>query len=205
MVKYPMKVEAGQSVEEMAQQLAANSGKNKVNRLYPDASAEVKQEALANIINQQRALLRTAKDRGRGIDLNNIDEVQKTADDYLQSCVIANVFPTMLGFSAAAGWSRKTIYQFIARNPNSEAARFLDNLRSSWASILAQMGLSRHASEAVSIFLLKNSGQDLTDRCELTAIPLPPERDELTPEEIAARYLDALPATDETHRKDDGE
>ena len=194
MPRYHMKREAGQTVDEMAAQLEENSGRNRINRLYPDASAEVKREALAAVVNQQRELLHMTKERGRRINLDDVDEVEKCATDYMEACIRSNVYPSMLNFSAATGWSRKHIYKYIQTH-NNESAHYLDNLRSSWASIMAQMALNRHASEAVSIFLLKNSGQDLADKVELTAIPQMPER-ELTAEEIAQRYL--------TDRTDEG-
>lgn len=189
MARYPMKREAGQSIDAMAAQLEENSAGNRLNRLYPEAAADVKRQALADAVNQQRELMKITKQRGRRIDLDSLEEVEKCVDDYMQSCVKANCLPTMMGFSACSGWSRKSIYQYINTH-RTESARFLDNLRSSWAAIMAQLALTRQASEAVSIFLLKNSGQDLTDKCELTAIPLQPEpAEEMTAEEIARRYL----------------
>jgi len=200
MARPAMKVEAFQSVEEMAAQMQAN-GRNK---LYPEVAADVKKQSLADVVNQQRELMKMTKQRGRKIDLDDLDEVEACVEAYLEACVRSNCIPSMLNFAAASGWSRKHIYKYINTH-NTPSALYLDNLRSSWASIMAQLALTRQASEATAIFLLKNSGQDLTDRCEITAIPMAPEREELTPEEIAARYLDALPAPDETHRKDDGE
>lgn len=195
MARYPMKRQAGQSVDEMAEQMMESSAKNRANRLYPEASAEVKREALANVVNQQRQLMKAAKERGRRIDLNDLDEVEKCADDYMQSCVKANCFPTMLGFSASAGYSRKYIYQYIRTHTN-ESSRYLDNLRSSWAAIMAQMALSRQASEATVIFLLKNCGQDLTDKCELTAVPAVEEK-EISREELERWFLDENKDQDE--------
>lgn len=188
MARYPMKREAGQSIDEMAEQLEVSSAGNRLNRLYPEAAADVKRQALADAVNQQRELMKVTKDRGRRIDLNDLDEVEKCVDDYMQSCVKANCFPTMMGFAAASGWSRKSIYQYI-NTQTTQSARYLDNLRSSWAAIMAQLALTRQASEAVSIFLLKNSGQDLTDKCEITAIPAEPEK-EVELSEILRRYSD---------------
>lgn len=175
MARYPMKREAGQSVDEMAAQLEANSAGNRLNRIYPEVAAGVKRQALADVVNQQRELMKTAKKRGRRINLDDLDEVELTVDNYMQACVKANCFPSMLGFAAAAGWSRKSIYAYISK-AGTRSAEYLDNVRSSWAAIMAQMALSRQASEATAIFLLKNSGQDLTDKCEITAIPASVDR-----------------------------
>lgn len=187
MARTPMKVQAFQSVDEMAEQLEASSAGNRLNRLYPEAAADVKRQALADAVNQQRELMKITKKRGRRIELNNLDEVEACVENYMQSCIKANCIPSMMGFAAASGWSRKSIYQYI-NTQNTESARYLDNLRSSWAAIMAQLALTRQASEAVSIFLLKNSGQDLTDKCELTAIPAAPDPQEMSAKEIARRY-----------------
>ena len=189
MARPPMKVQAHQTVDEMAEQLEISSAGNRLNRLYPEAAADVKRQALSDVVNQQRELMKATKDRGRRIDLNDLNEVESCVDMYLQSCVKANCFPNMMGFAAASGWSRKSIYQYI-NTQRTESARYLDNLRSSWAAIMAQLALTRQASEAVSIFLLKNSGQDLTDKCELTAIPAAPPEPEskVNLADIAKRY-----------------
>ena len=205
-----MKREAGQSVDEMAAQLEESRSRNQLyskSAMYPEAAADVKRKALAEVVNQQRELLHMTKERGRGINLDNIDEVERCVNDYMQSCVKANCFPNMMGFAAASGWSRKTVYKYINTH-STPSARYLDNLRSSWAAIMAQMALTRQASEAVSIFLLKNSGQDLTDRCELTAIPMAQtDTEEINAEEIIKRYSVETyePAPAETPEPETGE
>lgn len=197
MARPPMKVQAFQSVDEMAEQLEASSAGNRLNRLYPEAAADVKRQALADAVNQQRELMKITKKRGRRIDLDDLDEVEACVEAYIQSCVKANCIPSMMGFAAASGWSRKSIYQYINTH-HGESALYLDNLRSSWAAIVAQLALTRQASEAVSIFLLKNSGQDLTDKCELTAIPAREDKfTEMSEEEILKWYLE-----DGTQNKD---
>lgn len=169
MPKTPLKKMAGQTVAEMATQLADSAEGNRLytpkKGNYKEISDQLKSEALGAAIDQQLDLLAAAKLRGR-VDLHDINEVEATATAYMTSCKQAGVYPTMLGFAAACGYSRKTIYEYINNN-TSKSAQYLDNLRSSWAAIIAQMGLSRQCSESVSIFLLKNSGQNMADRAEI--------------------------------------
>ena len=141
MSRSPMKTQAGQSVEEMAAQLMESKGRSKMSRLYPDAAKEVKQESLAAVVNQQRELLHMTKQRGRRIDLDNIDEVEECVNTYLDSCLRASVFPSMMGFAAASGWSRKSVYQYINKH-STPSARYLDNLRSSWAAIASRISVN---------------------------------------------------------------
>lgn len=197
MASNPVRREAGQSAEDMtAQMIASREGNRLYNRKgnYKEVSDQLKAEALTAVIDQQMTLLKRVKDRGR-VDLNKIDEVEMAAEAYMESCKQSNVYPSMLGFSAACGISRQWMYEYI-RTHDNETSNYLDRLRSAWAAIIAQMGLSRQCSEPVAIFLLKNSGQGLSDRTDLDITarqdnygPLgkPP-----TPEEIYERFKDLL-------------
>ena len=196
----PIKKAAGQTVEEMTSQLASSREGNRLytpkQGTYKEISDQLKSEALDSIIDQQLDLLATAKRRGR-VNLNNVDEVEATATAYMTSCKQAGVYPTMLGFAAACGYSRKSIYEFISKN-RGKSVDYLDGLRSSWAAIVAHMGLTRQCSESVSIFLLKNCGQGMADRAEIdiapkTESPLGERKD---PEELRRKYLEDVYGAD---------
>lgn len=190
----PIKRAAGQTVEEMTAQLAGSKEGNRLytpkQGTYKEISDALKAEALDSIIDQQLELLATAKRRGR-VNLNNVDEVEATATAYMTSCKQAGVYPTMLGFAAACGYSRKSIYEFISKN-RGKSVDYLDGLRSSWAAIIAQMGLARQCSESVSIFLLKNSGQGMADKAEIDIAPKVenPLGERTDPEELWRKYME---------------
>lgn len=135
-------------------------------KTYAEVSADLKAEALENSINHTQELLQKAYKRGR-ISLQDTDTVAAQADEYMNACKAAQVFPTLMGFAAALGISRQRVYKFCAENPRHPTTELLDNLRSAWAAILAQNSLTRQTDAATSIFLLKNSGQGLTDRTEI--------------------------------------
>ena len=196
MSREPMTTGAGRTAEEMAQELTVSQNGSKLyrNKNYKEVSDELKAEALGNAIDHQMELLDRVRARGK-IDLDNINEVTAAAEEYMKACRMANCYPTLMGLCAAMGYSRMGVYNYLTRKPESETAQFIDALRSSWAAILAQMGLTRQASEAVSIFLLKNSGQGLSDKAEMD---ITARRDdylgpELTAEQIAAKWADILP------------
>lgn len=190
----PIKKAAGQTVEEMTAQLAGSKEGNRLytpkQGTYKEISDQLKSEALDSIIDQQLELLATAKRRGR-VNLNNVDEVEATATAYMTSCKQAGVYPTMLGFAAACGYSRKSVYEFIAKN-RGKSVDYLDGFRSSWAAIIAQMGLARQCSESVSIFLLKNSGQGMADKAEIDIAPKVenPLGERTDPEELRRKYME---------------
>lgn len=191
----PIKRKAGQTPEEMALQMAETQAGNRMyadssNRRgnYKEISDQLKQEALTAAIYQQMELLQAVKERGR-IDLDDLDEVTATAETYMLACQQSGTFPTMLGFSAACGYSRMSVYRYIDAHPGTRVTQYLDALRSSWGAIIAQMGLARQCSESVSIFLLKNIGQGLTDKqdIDVTARSVEPI-EPLSVDEIAAKY-----------------
>lgn len=188
MAKSPIERKAGQSIEEMtAQMQEAKQG----NRLYNQVSAELKNQQFAAALDQQIELLAGVRKDGK-IDLDNLAAVEATATRYIESCKRAGVVPTILGLSAALGYSRKTVWQYITQHPESRTAQYLDALRSAFAAVLAQLGLSRNCSEAVSIFLLKNSGQGLTDKTELdiSAHQESPLGEKISTEELKRKYLE---------------
>lgn len=168
MSKQPLEKRAGQTVEEMAAQLQTQEG----NRLFPskanykDVAESYKQEALSSSIALQAELLARARERGR-IDLSNVRELEAAADEYMRACQRAGAYPTFTAFCASLGHSRQGVYAWISRNSSTDSARFLDTIRSSWASVLMQMALSRNASEAVAIFLLNNSNLGFTNQTQL--------------------------------------
>lgn len=157
-----------QPADAMALQLQED-GKGKLYSAKPkynEISDQLRTEAIQTSIAAQRSLLQATYSRGR-VDLKDTEAVKAQALEFMKACEQAAVFPTMLAFSAALGLSRQRLYAYIRENPFSETTAFLDQLRSSWAAIITQASLSKQADPATSIFLLKNSGQGLTDKAEL--------------------------------------
>ena len=172
----PLKREAGQSIEAMAEQMKRRKEEaGPRNRLYNEVSNELKAQALDNAIAQQQRLLEKADNRGH-IDLDDLDAVKTACADYLESCRLAGVFPSMTGLAPSMGLSRQRLYQYI-RDSNTESARYLDAVRSAISAVVEQAGLTRAASEALAIFILKNS-VDMADKVDITAIPAEPEEKE---------------------------
>ena len=171
----------------MEQQRRAN---NKLYRSsYPEASAEVKRESLTQAIDSQIELLEESHRQGR-VDLYDAEAVRKKGLEYMRCCSATATYPSLLGFSAALGYSRQRIYLFIQNNPESETAKVIDSFRSSWSAILMQQGLSRQSDAAVAIFMLKNGGQNLADRVEISATTAqtPLDASSIDAESIAQKY-----------------
>ena len=191
MAKSPIERRAGQTVEEMACQMEASKAGNKMyKKTYGEVASELKSEALSAALEQQMYLMGVAADRGR-VNLDDLEELKAATEIYLKSCQISGTFPTFLAYSASLGYSRQAVYGYIARH-TTKTAEFLDNLRSSFAAIVAEMGLKRACSEALAIFLLKNSGQGLTEKTEidLAAHQESPLGEKADPEALRRKYLE---------------
>ena len=159
---------------------------------YNEISDEIRTEALTTSIKNTRAILKKAYKRGR-VNLFDVDEVEAQAQEYLQACEAAAVFPTFLSFSAALGVSRARLYKFMDENPNSPSTQYLDQLRSAFAAIIAQASLTKQSDPATSIFLLKNSAQGMSDKLQLEAVQSSdPLGEKMTADEIMAKYSDMV-------------
>ena len=192
MAKSPIERKAGQTVEEMACQMEASKAGNRMYKAqYNEVAAELKAQQFDAIIGQQLELLAGVRKDGR-VDLNNLEAVQATAERYLRSCQLSGIAPTMMALSAALGYCRKSLWQYISNNPETPSGRYLSILQTTFAAILAQLGLTRKTSEAVSIFLLKNSGQGLVDRAEvdISAKAESPLGEKADPEALRRKYLE---------------
>lgn len=191
--KYPMRREAGQSVDDMAQQMRRRSAGNKLNRAptYGEVSAELKAETLGNVIAQTQSNLEKLGrgDRVNRVDLNDLNAVREAADNYLQACKLAAVVPSISGFSAALGYSRQWVCRIAEKQ--TEVGNYMSALFAAFSSCLEQMSLMRQTDPATSIFLMKNGSVGMTDRLDVTAqaISEPTEQQEMSVDEIAKRYL----------------
>ena len=198
-MKPPIKTEAFQSVESMQEQLERKPRGNSNN--YPEAAAQQKKEALQTAIALQSELSSEVARRGR-VDLNNLSEVKESSERFNEACKRAGVIPTFIGFSASMGYSRKAVYEYLRKNPQTPTASYIESMRTGWAAILAHMGLTRNASEPLTIFLLKNSGQGLQDRNELelfTRDSLPESDENVDYEKLFKQY--AMTDADRQQRK----
>lgn len=134
-------------------------------KAYPEISEALRAEKITASVAQHRALLQRFEDR---VDLRDFNAVKATADAYLATCEASATIPTFLGLAAALGHSRSGVYAWCSRNYDSDTAKYIDAFRSTSAAIIAQGSLTRSLDCATSIFLLKNSGQELSDRQDLT-------------------------------------
>lgn len=161
---------------------------------YPEISAQQRKELISAAVAQERANLAKNASRPR-VDLRSVEAVEAEIDAYLATCEEYGVIPTTLGLASSMGYSRTWLYNFMSRYADTESARLLDSFRNASAGIIAAASMNRSIDNATSIFLLKNSGQGLTDKQEMEITrgldPAPKQ----TAEEIYRKYeaLGGLP------------
>lgn len=133
-------------------------------RYSPQETALVRQETVASIVNAQNRIFERAPEK---TNLNDVTAVQRVANTCMTECAQIGCLPNFEMLAASLGYSRRGLYDFIERHPETETAAFIDRVRTAWAS-MRQMAADRGAvSEAMSIFILLNSGQGFTNRHDL--------------------------------------
>lgn len=193
----PMERKAGQTIKEMSDQLIEAYKDSKL--LSPVANKEIseqmRQARITASIEQKRVMLTQLRERGRA-DLGNIDEVELTVNNYLSACEEAGVIPNFLGLCAALGYTRRGIQYAIegkkTRVMSRQVSEYLEATRTAMAAVLAEASLNRAVSEPTAIFLLKNTGQGLTDRQEVILQTTDPFDDSKSAAEIKEEYKDII-------------
>lgn len=194
----PIKRQAGQTVQEMSRQLVEAYKDSKL--MSPVANKEVteqmRQARIAASIEQKRTMLEQLRERGK-VNLTNIEEVQFTLNNYLTSCEEVGIIPNFLGFCAAMGYTRRNVSyalegERITKGITQEVREYIEAARTAFAAVMAEASLNRAVSEPTAIFLLKNTGQGLTDRQEVTLQTSDPFADNRSNEEIKEQYKDII-------------
>lgn len=201
MENYSLKREAGQTVDQMAEQLI----ESQTGRMYPAVDDDSSSRTVfirglidnaVDFIGQSFPAFRQNDDiqirRGK-VDLNDLDEVAAVSYRFMMACAKAGNLPSFSLLCAALGYSRVYVYGLLRRKKN-EVTELLSVLQTAFAGILESTSLARRCGEVTAIFVLKNSGQGYSDRvdiCANTDSKLEPfETGE--PEAIARRYLSGM-------------
>lgn len=131
----------------------------------PEQTAAVKRESLRNNIQFTIQSLEQVK-RGK-VDLSDPIQIIEQAEVFLSACYKAGVVPTFDRFVSSMGYSRQWVHSYRRDHAGQASVVALDNIHAHFTDIMAAEALERNFSEALTIFLLKNSqGQEYTDKVE---------------------------------------
>ena len=158
-------------------------------------TAAVRASALSEIVAAQAGLIKNAS----RIDLHNAQAVKEAAEAYMKGCAEYAILPTLEGFSASCGISRRWLYEFLEKYPESESAQIIDTLRTAWAATRIA-AMDRGISDVTAgIFVLLNSKLGFSNSHQFEIVKQPSPLDFSAGEIEAARrrYLDELPQEDD--------
>lgn len=176
------------SEQELVKQAKAKS------RLYKTQSDEHKSDLLSKDIGSKLDMLKNIKCTQR-VDFNDVAAVQRRTYEYMEVCKDAGMFPTVMGLSAALGYSRRGLNKYLTEHDNS-TTHFLESVKDNFADIMSNAALFRNADAATTIFILKNCA-GFVDKIEIAPVQPNPLGDEPDPDEIAAKYVSMLPPEDD--------
>lgn len=170
--------------------MAMNEAPARRSRAYsPRETADVKTQAIADVLGMQLALSQKSPDR---VDFHDTEAVRATVERYVRACMSAGVLPNVEGMAAQLGVSRHWVYKFLDKYPDSETARFIDRCRTEWAS--ARIALSERGicDSTITIFLLLNSSLGFTNEHKIAISPPENPLQTADPEEARRRIAAAV-------------
>ena len=147
-------------------------------RYTPEKTAEIRKTAIRQALTAQKDLFIKAKDR---IDISDINALTARATEYINACTSAGIVPNLEGLACCCGFSRAWLYQYLKDHPTDESAIFLDRLRLGWASLRMSLSETKVLDPASTIFVLKNSGLNFTDKQEYEVVQAPECNDPFRP------------------------
>ena len=159
-------------------------------RYTPAMTAELKKSGIREVLKAHRKIQRLRTN----LDLYNKEAVEKAIDEYMSVCEENCILPSIVGFCSMVHINRAWFYEFIDMNKGTDCAHVLENLMQICASVRMSAVDRGSASEAFSIFLLKNSNLGFADRVELAPVaPQSPLNELGSAEEARKRILEGLP------------
>lgn len=160
----------------------------------PSETLIVKSGAIGELLAGQAELLTRNPVK---TDLNDYEAVRTVASEYMTACSNVGCLPNFEGLAAATGRSRRSLYQYLEKYAESPTAKYIDRLRTAWASLRIQAADKGLADVTASIFVLLNSNLGFSNEHKLTVeTAQSPLETDFTPERIEAarkKYIDALP------------
>ena len=160
----------------------------------PRETAEVRARTVGEIVRAQAALVEKNPTR---VPLSDLAAVQSVATAMMERCAELGALPNFETLAAALGVSRRGLYDYSYRNPDSPTAQYLDRLRTLWAG-MREMAADRGAADVTaSIFVLLNSNLGFTNQHTVEIRQPDNPLHALTDSGAAARMIEAIPDEEE--------
>lgn len=109
-------------------------------------------EKIAEIVTAIGSQLESVPQR---ITLNDTENVRRVTVRYIQSCYRNGTLPSKQGLGRAMGMSRKSLDDFVRRNPDHPSSEFLLVTFDAFSEMMSMASLTGSIQPIVSIFLQK--------------------------------------------------
>lgn len=133
------------------------------------------------------------------VDIQSEEAVWQRSVEYLQACAEDDMKPSITGYALALGYSRSELHKiaagvaFAGKNmPSRDTIKKVKALIENQYEAYMQNG---KINPVAGIFMLKNNFADYTDKQEIE-VKATPLGDSASREEIAEKYIEALPDID---------
>lgn len=178
-----------------------SDGKNVIIRQEPASPSyggsgqtqEIRKQTVGNIVKAHRQML----SQGIKVILSDVDQVESAAEGYMAVCENTGILPSLEGFAGYCHVSRYWIYEYCIKHRGSPSADYIETLKTMWGAARIAASERGAASEATSIFVLKNSGLNMTDKVEISPSDNHGPLVDLDADQARKRIMDAIPAEDD--------
>lgn len=128
----------------------------------PAQTAQIKESQIRDIVRSYNVL------PSKRIDIKDVNLVKACAYNYIEKCADSGIIPSFEGLCYVMGCSRKWAYEFCRLHPEHETSKYLDEYRTQLGAIRVAAAERGAIDPTFTIFILKNSGLDYSDKHEIT-------------------------------------
>ena len=138
------------------------------------------------------------------VDIHEPEAVKKRVDEYFDICEAYDIKPSVESLAVAFMVDRRTIWRWSngidCRGLPAESMEAIRKAHTIITSLMADYMQNGKINPVSGIFLMKNN-MDYEDKREVTLRPENPMGDQVAPEDLQKRYLDAVETPDELPEK----
>ena len=136
--------------------------------IYKAESDKVKRRSIGLDVSGRAEMIGYVAKNGKA-RLNDTEEIKRRTELFLSQCNEQGCIPTIMGLCVLLGVSRQRVYKFMSDHPEHPTAQYVGTLQEAFADILTQAALRRDVSDAMSIFILKNTAA-MADKVEIAPV-----------------------------------
>ena len=130
----------------------------------PELTAQIRKAKVVDVLTAQTRLLERNPQK---TDLHDLEAVKAVTSRYIETCKEIGFCPNVETLCAQLGIGRSWFYKYVKENPEDPTAQFLNRIRLAWAGARVSLAEAGAIDNSMSIFYLKNSGLNFSDKHEI--------------------------------------